>query len=353
MRLVPHEICIPTFFKIGCGTLHNLGEYLRSNELGKVVIYFSNGLTELFGETVFESLKRSEIKVLHYKEVDSNHIEDITKLAFHISNEAEAVIAIGGGKAIDSTKYAGFLRDIPFISIPTSSSSDCFSSSTASLLVEGKRTSVKAKAPYGIIVDLDSVKSAPEKFIYSGIGDLISNITAVYDWDYESKKTAGKIDDLAYVMAEKAAHSFTRTSFDTIKDKLFLKELMVDLAMSGIASEIAGSSAPASGSEHLISHALDKILEVPELHGIQVGIAAYIISKIQNNGHAEIKGILTDTGFFEYVKTLKMKKSDFEKAIDMAPLIKRNRNVFLHEEKYREQAKKILNEDKLLREILI
>ena len=43
----------------------------------------------------------------------------------------------------------------------------------------------------------------------------------------------------------------------------FLKELVDSLAMSGIANEIAGSSAPTSGSEHLISHALDKILEIP------------------------------------------------------------------------------------------
>ena len=49
-----------------------------------------------------------------------------------------------------------------------------------------------------------------------------------------------------------------RTPYESIKDELFLKELVDSLAMSGIANEIAGSSAPTSGSEHLISHALDK-----------------------------------------------------------------------------------------------
>ena len=73
------------------------------------------------------------------------------------------------------------------------------------------------------------------------------------------------------MIAKKAVNSFVRTPFTSIQDDLFLKELLDSLAMSGIANEIAGSSAPTSGSEHLISHALDKMLEHPQLHGIQEG----------------------------------------------------------------------------------
>ena len=58
--------------------------------------------------------------------------------------------------------------------------------------------------------------------------------------------------------------------------------------MSGIANEMAGNSSPSSGSEHLISHALDKILEVPQLHGIQVGIATYIMSRVQNHRYIRV-----------------------------------------------------------------
>ena len=83
--------------------------------------------------------------------------------------------------------------------------------------------------------------------------------------------------------------------------------------MSGIANEIAGSSAPTSGSEHLISHALDKILEIPQLHGIQVGIATYIMSKVQDHRYVRVETVLRETGFFDYAATLKMKRDDFIK----------------------------------------
>ena len=104
------------------------------------------------------------------------------------------------------------------------------------------------------------------------------------------------------MIAKKAVNSFVRTSFESnsIKDDLFLRELVDSLALSGIANEIAGNSAPSSGSEHLISHALDKILEVPQLHGIQVGLATYLMSLVQNHRYKRIHTIFTNTGFFDY-----------------------------------------------------
>ena len=87
-----------------------------------------------------------------------------------------------------------------------------------------------------------------------------------------------------------------RTPFTSIQDDLFLKELLDSLAMSGIANEIAGSSAPTSGSEHLISHALDKMLEHPQLHGIQVGIATYLMSVVQDHRYRRVDTIFMQTG---------------------------------------------------------
>jgi glycerol-1-phosphate dehydrogenase [NAD(P)+] len=155
------------------------------------------------------------------------------------------------------------------------------------------------------------------------------------------------------MIAKKAVNSFVRTPYESIKDDLFLKELLDSLSMSGIANEIAGSSAPTSGSEHLISHALDKILEVPQLHGIQVGIATYIMSRVHDHRYIRINKVLTDTGFWDYTATLNMRKEDFIKAIDMAPSIKPHRHTYLHEEKYREEAKRIVMEDEVIGKILV
>lgn len=347
------SIAIPKVLKVGSKVLGNIGKYLKEEGLEQVVIYFGNGLVELFGMDVMQSMKEEGVEVMEYQELDTIDIDDIITLAFSLPNKVQAIVSIGGGKVIDAGKYVAFLRNLPFISVPTSSSSDGFSSASASLLVDGKRNSVPAKLAHGIIVDTEVIKTAPEKFIYSGIGDMVSKITALYDWLYEEKCGYAVVNDFAMMIAKKAVNSFVRTPYEKITDDLFLKELVDSLAMSGIANEIAGSSAPTSGSEHLISHALDKILEVPQLHGVQVGIATYIMSKVHDHRYVRVNTVLTETGFWDYAATLKMRKEDFVKAIDMAPSIKPYRHTYLHEEKYREAAKQIVREDAILCKVLV
>ena len=346
------HIAIPALLKIGAGVSDHLGIYL--NELGfqKVVVFFGNGLIDMFGSLVLDSLHDAEIEVLEYQELDTVRLEDLSSLAFSMSAKTQAVIGIGGGKVIDGATYCGFLRGLPFISIPTSASSDGFSSASASLLVEGRRKSVPARLAYGIVVDTKIIRSAPEKFLYSGIGDMVSKITALYDWIFEEEHGCGKVNDFAVMIAKKAVNSFVRTPFTSIHDELFLKELLDSLAMSGIANEIAGSSAPTSGSEHLISHALDKMSEHPQLHGIQVGIATYLMSVVQDHRYSRVDTIFTQTGFWDYVGTLGMKREDYERAIDIAPSIKPFRYTYLHEEQYREKAKEVLRTDARLKEVL-
>lgn len=344
-------IAIPALLKIEQGAISKIGEYLKESDIKKVVIFFGNGLIDMFGNTVMESLHDADIDVLNYQELDSVRLEDITELAFGMPNKTQAVIGLGGGKVIDAAKYCGFLRKLPFISIPTSASSDGFSSSSASLLIDGRRNSVPAKMAYGIIADIDVIKSAPSRFIFSGIGDMVSKITALYDWKYEGELGFAEVNDFAMMIAKKAVNSFVRTPFDSINENLFLKELLDSLAMSGIANEIAGSSAPTSGSEHLISHALDKMLERPQLHGIQVGVATYLMSLVQDHRYRRVHTIFTDTGFFDYVETLNLDVKDYEAAIDLAPSIKPFRHTYLHEEKYRVLAKEMLYDDETLKRI--
>ena len=349
--MIESKISIPTLLKVGNGVLDNLGEYITMGGMKNAVIYFGNGLIDMFGYKVMESLKEQGITVLEYRELDSTKIEDIIELAFSIDTKAQLIVGIGGGKVIDVSKYAAYLRKLPFISVPTSSSSDGFSSASASLIVNGRRKSVPAGMAYGIIADTGIIKSAPEKFLFSGIGDIVSKITAIYDWVYEAEHGYSKINDCAVMIAKKAVNSFVRTPFTSIKDDLFLRELLDSLAMSGIANEIAGSSAPTSGSEHLISHALDSMSEQPQLHGIQVGIATYIMSLVQDHRYKRINTVFTETGFWDYVATLNLNRGDYEKAIDMAPSMKPFRHTYLHEEKYRELAKEYLYKDETLNRI--
>ena len=90
-------ISVPAILKVGNGTLNQLGSYLKGEGLKQVVIFLGNGLIDMFGETVMESLKKEEITVLEYSELDTVDIDDIITLAFSMPNKTQAVISIGGG----------------------------------------------------------------------------------------------------------------------------------------------------------------------------------------------------------------------------------------------------------------
>lgn len=102
------EMAIPSILKIGNGTLGKIGGYLKAENLDQVVLFFGNGLIDMFGELVMNSLREAKVNVLEYNELDTVDIDDIITLAFAIPNKAKAVISIGGGKVIDAGKYAAF-----------------------------------------------------------------------------------------------------------------------------------------------------------------------------------------------------------------------------------------------------
>lgn len=348
-----HRIAIPNILEVDRDTLAKTGLHIERAGICKVVIFFGEGIRELFGDKVIESIKeRKSLTLLDTYDYDDIRLENLTTRAFSIPSNTNAIVGIGGGKVLDAAKYVAFLNNLPFISIPTSTSHDGFASSGCSLIINGRRTSVHAFMPFGIIVDLAVVKHSPVKFIYSGLGDIISKISAVYDWQFEESHKKARVNDFAAMMAKKSVNSIVRMPYTTITEYFFLKEMVDSLTMSGVAMEIAGSSAPASGSEHLISHALDKILERPQLHGTQVGISTYLMSLVQNHRYERVEKFLSDTGFFDHVETLGMRADDFEKAIDLAPSIKPNRYTYIHVESNREKAKQYLRENEILRKIL-
>jgi len=114
------------------------------------------------------------------------------------------------------------------------------------------------------------------------------------------------------------------------------------------AAKLQGKAAKAGFDWKDVSHALDKLLEQPGLHGIQVGIATYLMSRVQDHRYKRVDTIFTDTGLWEHVASLGLNREDYERAIDLAPSVKPFRHTYLHEEKYRELAKKILREDERL-----
>jgi glycerol-1-phosphate dehydrogenase [NAD(P)+] len=317
--LRPTQIAIPTLVRAKEGALDRLGIYLGRSGHRKVAVLLSKGLPSPLSDRLMRSLKDQSIEPLAWVEVAENDLESTARLFADLPKGVTAIVGIGGGKALDVAKYVGFLSRLPYYAVPTSLSNDGFCSPQSSLTIRGKRRSLPAALPFGVVVDTAVCLEAPRLLTLSGVGDLVAKFTAVRDWKLAFHAKGEPVDDFAALMSDGTIYSFlSHPAFDLEGIRLLATTLM----LNGIAMEICGSSRPASGSEHLISHALDATSVRPRLHGLQVGVATYLMSILQGENTERIASLFNTTGFWDVIASDPFLREEWLTAVRIAPSIK-------------------------------
>ncbi len=339
------QISIPTLVRIKRGALDRIGIYLKRSQFDKVVLVHSNQLDQSIVDRFNASMKESGVEVMQRLEVRSSSFEHALQIFQALPSGTRAIIGLGGGKALDVAKYASFLSKTPYIALPTALSNDGFSSPQSSLEIEGKRRSFPASMPYGVVIDTEVCLHAPQILWWSGVGDLVAKITAVYDWKLSFKIKGTQVDDFSALLSDATVFQFIARPE---RDLDGIRLLGTALMLNGIAMEICGSSRPASGSEHLISHALDLISKRPRMHGLQVGIATYIISRLQGQGTDRIAELFDATNFWRAIADDPFERKEWIEAFKMAPLVKSDFYTILSEKDWMKEFIQILDTDPLL-----
>ena len=197
-----------------------------------------------------------------------------------------------------------------------------------------------------MVIDTAVSRDAPRILTLSGVGDLVAKFTAVRDWKLASHRTGEPVNDFAALLSDGSIHSYlSHPQFDLDGIRL----LATSLLLNGIAMEIGGSSRPASGSEHLISHALDALSARPRLHGLQVGIAAYLVSILQGGNTDRIAGLFDVTGFWDAVAEDPFSRSEWLQAIGAAPSVKEGYYTVLSSRDVLPEVEQVLVRDPQLR----
>jgi glycerol-1-phosphate dehydrogenase [NAD(P)+] len=127
------------------------------------------------------------------------------------------------------------------------------------------------------VVDLDYVRRSEPAMRRSGIGDAVSNLSAIADWRLAERERGEAVDGVAVTFARVAATSIVHRE-DGIDDDDFLIALAEALVLSGLAMATAGSSRPCSGGDHEILHAIDHLFPGTAHHGELAGAASLFTS---------------------------------------------------------------------------
>ena len=313
-------IRIPELVRIKAGALDRIGLYLDRPGFRRTALMFSEGLPTDLPARLRASLSAHSIEAAASHEITGASFEEASALLGGLPPRCQAIVGLGGGKALDTAKYVATLANLPYFAAPTSLSNDGFCSPQSSLTLDGRRKSLAAHLPWAVVIDTEVCQAAPAALWASGVGDLVAKLTATVDWKLSFHATGEIVDDFATLLSDATVFQFAGRPE---RDSEGIRLLGTALMLNGIAMEMAGSSRPASGAEHLISHALDACSARPRLHGLQVGCAAYLTAHLQGGDHADTIGrILDGAGFWDLLRRDPFILSEWREAFALAPSIK-------------------------------
>ncbi|MEB3315306.1 MAG: iron-containing alcohol dehydrogenase [Candidatus Melainabacteria bacterium] len=301
-----------------------------------------NSYREL-GEKVFNQCKSvlNDSEIIIAPEINKELITN--DLAQEYLKSQSPVVGIGGGRILDFAKYISFKTDRPFISIPSNAAHDGIFSpisviagfSLGSKMPDYLMISLNTleKAPLisiqaGIGDLIANFTAINDCYISQAFKDKDENaeigvrkqsnegtvterassrlrrtndrsVLQVHE-DYEDDENAeigvreqcqeainlayqGSIELIDLIYATQAndeiVTKIAEPGLELLHSPKFLRQFIRSLVLSGMAMYYANNSSPCSGSEHMISHAIDAIYGhgVKAAHGIQVAIASYFI----------------------------------------------------------------------------
>jgi glycerol-1-phosphate dehydrogenase [NAD(P)+] len=199
--------------------------------------------------------------------------------------QLNGVIAVGSGTISDLAKMSAHRLNIPSLSVATAPSNNGFTSAIAAILSRGVKTTQPCTPAISVIADPIILAQAPYRMIASGLGDLYSKPVSNADWrlSYRLNDTffspiVMEIVDAGNALLDGVAPRLPSRDIEAVA------RLTGAIMLSGLGMQAAGSSGPASGGEHLVSHYLDMTAkasgEAHDLHGCQVAVGTVITASL-------------------------------------------------------------------------
>lgn len=273
--------------RFGAGALAEMPELCQRFGGKRVGLIHDCRTRDIAGAEVAELLAKAgcEVAELLVPDPAPDHVpvcDDLThdNLAAKLP-EADIYVAVGSGVINDLTKWLAGDAEKPYISVATAASMNGYASANVAPTLKGVKSLVRGAEPVAIVSVPSLLAAAPAKMTAAGLGDVLAKPVSSADWqlnrlvfdEYYCPFCAGTIDEIEpiYMDHPEAIGSGGETGIGALFEALIL---------TGISMTMAGTSSPASGGEHLVSHTLDMMSSVDgvphDFHGRQVGVSTIL-----------------------------------------------------------------------------
>jgi glycerol-1-phosphate dehydrogenase [NAD(P)+] len=299
-----------------------LGEIVDGLGLTRVCVMSGPTVTREIGDAIAAELESASGECLQARD---NSQEQVASLAGSPElARADSVVAVGGGRTIDVAKSVCEELGLPVVVVPTQLTADGIASPISVIRAHsGAVESRRSRLPSGLVVDLEVLGRSPVESTRAGLGDLLANACAVRDWRIATAAGHETVDDFAALLSEAAFDLAWAGDLSSLAtgpaDPSLLLRLLHGLVLSGLAMEIAGSSRPCSGSEHLLSHAIDRLYPGTAPHGEQVAFGAVVCARLQGADWRALRDLLLDAGMKRAAGGLGLERDQVLAAVEAAP----------------------------------
>lgn len=273
---------------LGDAFFHELVNFCHTKEFSHLLLIADDHTYDFLGREVETILNSSGFDVRTAIFHESHPIpneKSIVEILLQTDSLVQVYLSVGSGTLTDITRFISDKMQRPFFSLPTAPSVDGFSSPVAAMVLNGIKTTIPAHPPLAIFADPQRLAQAPQPMIAAGFGDLIGKVTALADWRLGyliwNEKYDERIANREHKILEKCVGLAAQIGQ---RDPQGIAELMNALIASGNCMADFGSSQPASGSEHHLSHYLElkhlREEQPPILHGAKVGLNTFEIARL-------------------------------------------------------------------------
>lgn len=209
---------------------------------------------------------------------------------------ASCIVTVGSGTLADIGKAISAAHGgMPHIVVQTATSVNGFADDQSVLLVDGVKRTTPTRYPDALVADAETLVGAPAPLNLAGVGDLLAMFTAPADWMLAAElEMGGSFAPTAVAMVRSHGDAVLAAAPRlTAGDPSAATFIAKVLTLSGISMGIAGTTAPASGMEHTVSHLIEMAMNRRGLdaafHGAQVGVSTIVSALLWNKVNAHLR----------------------------------------------------------------
>ena len=214
--------------------------------------------------------------------LDWGQLQEITD---SLTSDADLVVGLGGGRALDAAKYVALSKQLPIILVPTTISTGAIIHGIFGKW-EGRNLIYEQDGwPWidceRVLVDYDVVSQAPYYLNTAGLGDILCGYAGLAEWKRNSKLGIGPpVDDDIVAPVERFHTDITQEFPTTLDEQGGLTAESIRYIMTAVqARDDRSLRHPAApGADHHFVGAVELVNDKGWVHGEIVALAGIVVA---------------------------------------------------------------------------